>query len=538
MYVLLDIEWVTNTENHICPTQVAAFRVTEQWAGRELFFRRIRPRDNSFHVWSHVGYTGGTKQAFLHAQPLTQVMQELLDWLRADDVICVWHAESEKVLRAALGLGLKRSLPHKVIVLRDYLINFHTELTISSWKPHKIAPKCGWQVVKPAHKADNDVMNMRQALLGLAFPAKRLLLSPEEIEEENQLAAQAAPVYYQDDWTDVIHKEDCALLSNLSRQLKNVGNQFLLRQDLQFCDCMREARYRARRERNRDTIARMGCNYVYAESSQVFHRRECGLILQTVSQIKGTVYYKTCADTGRRPCACCRPDANAKDNCRLKKPSLTRLNPPDRRLTTEEKRGLARYHQARQERIAGAQKSFATAAQREDFYTLTQPGCGFFAATGYATFHLRKCRKLEGLSGLKGFATYQEALNAGHTPCKCCKPTAKDDITCSVPMGSIPRKGERVQELAALCEQCGYPYVVQDTKFKFTTAVGRWIIETAARPYIVKHINLVMTPQNETTYHRQPRIFLSMVDAFLYIKRHDEALQNKQRDVVLVDIGE
>lgn len=33
-----------------------------------------------------------------------------------------------------------------------------------------------------------------------------------------------------------------------------------------------------------------------------------------------------------------------------------------------------------------------------------------------------------------------------------------------------------------------------------------------------------------TAYHKQPRIFLSFIDTFDYIKRHDEQLAKKKAD--------
>lgn len=56
------------------------------------------------------------------------------------------------------------------------------------------------------------------------------------------------------------------------------------------------------------------------------------------------------------------------------------------------------------------------------------------------------------------------------------------------------------------------------------TEVGIWRINTASSPYRLDHINLTMTPDNRTEFHRQPRLFLSLRDAFYYIKRHDEGL--------------
>ena len=70
----------------------------------------------------------------------------------------------------------------------------------------------------------------------------------------------------------------------------------------------------------------------------------------------------------------------------------------------------------------------------------------------------------------------------------------------------------------------GYGIVdFENGEFSFSTPVGKWKIDTTAKPYVIYHINLVMTPQ-ASSYHRQPRIFLSMLDCMAYIRRHDDEL--------------
>ena len=58
MFVLMDIEWIENQIHYITPTQIAAMRVDEQWRCHNRFYSRIRPRDSSFHQWTHMAYTG------------------------------------------------------------------------------------------------------------------------------------------------------------------------------------------------------------------------------------------------------------------------------------------------------------------------------------------------------------------------------------------------------------------------------------------------------------------------------------------------
>lgn len=120
---------------------------------------------------------------------------------------------------------------------------------------------------------------------------------------------------------------------------------------------------------------------------------------------------------------------------------------------------------------------------------------------------------------------YKDAIRSGHTPCKFCKPTPKLDIEYSIPITNKKRKGETIKDLESLCAEQGYSYESADQYFCFVTPVGRWKIDCSSSPYIVYHINRARTPNNEHDYHRQPRLFLSLLDTFEYIQRHDKKLQ-------------
>ena len=139
---------------------------------------------------------------------------------------------------------------------------------------------------------------------------------------------------------------------------------------------------------------------------------------------------------------------------------------------------------------------------------------------------------MKGLTKIRGFAKYDEAIHAGFTPCKCCKPTKKQDIVYSIPMSNRARANETPADLAALCEKAGYEYRRDEDCFEFLTPVGRWRIHLKSMPVTVDHLNLTMTPDNPYLFHRQHRIFLSLRDAFLYIKRHDDDLWHHGRRAI------
>ena len=157
-------------------------------------------------------------------------------------------------------------------------------------------------------------------------------------------------------------------------------------------------------------------------------------------------------------------------------------------------------------------------------YTLTQPGYGFFAARGYQNFHTRNCSRLVGKSNIRGFDTFSHACRAGYTPCKYCKPTEKQNIVVSIPIDSKVRTDETIEDLATLCDQYGYEHRYHKGKFELTTPAGKWKIDTGSRPVTVDHINTAKKPGCEI-YHKQHRIFLSMLDALRYIHRHDSELK-------------
>jgi hypothetical protein len=75
--------------------------------------------------------------------------------------------------------------------------------------------------------------------------------------------------------------------------------------------------------------------------------------------------------------------------------------------------------------------------------------------------------------------------------------------------------------LIELCEGNGLQWERQKHAVQIETAKGIWRVHTDASPYRLEHINKIYGANNRTEFHTQPKIFLSLTDVFVYIKRHD-----------------
>ena len=339
-------------------------------------------------------------------------------------------------------------------------------------------------------------------------------------EQRPDSAAQFAYIY--DAEAGVIHKSGCAHLS-LTHTLKGYDSlKTALRKGIKPCPfCCREDHRRALRSRNISIIERSNYNFVYAPGSPVLHHRDCPRILPA-QKILGSVRYGTAVATGRRPCKTCRPSPANEPPPAARK--IAHRPPPVVPLSAEEERALLRFKQAQQKRAATDLSSMKSETERNDFLTLTQPQYSFFIARGYRSVHLAHCPKLSGLSDLTGFSHYRDAMRGDHTPCKICKPSPKHDVEVSIPLFSRKRPKEKIADLIAICEKNEYLYGIEPPYFDVETPVGKWRIHTAHKPVALLHKNLVFIQGADDGYHKQPRLFLSLTDALLYIKRHDDKL--------------
>ena len=318
MFVLMDIEWIENRIHYISPTQIAAMRVDEQWNSIDRFYSRIAPRDTSFHTWKHMAYTGGTPSNFLYANGLHRVLTSLQDWLQEDDVICFWYEDSKNILKSVYNLVLKVKVPQRIIVLGDYVFPFLTERNMKIGNAYRICNEYGEQAPGPKHQSENDVVAMQKALRCIQYPAALLHGEPPKPEVEKKEAApieiinvsNALQPYQMDLKTEIFHKAGCSAIPEDATLTGHPNLKYFFRKKLTPCPhCMKKDVRQAVRERNQDIINRTQYQFIYAVNSEVFHRRNCAAILNTTSEIKGSVYYDACASTGRRPCKLCNPSA-------------------------------------------------------------------------------------------------------------------------------------------------------------------------------------------------------------------------------------
>ena len=135
-----------------------------------------------------------------------------------------------------------------------------------------------------------------------------------------------------------------------------------------------------------------------------------------------------------------------------------------------------------------------------------------YVRTRYQTFHLRSCAKLNGLSHLRGYARFADARQFGLTPCKCCKPSPKNDIIASVPMDQKVWKNETIHDIDALCDRYGWQHESRAGVYYIETPAAKWKLMMDTHPLAVYHM-----PNGSDNFHKQHRTFLSMTDTVKYI---------------------
>ena len=378
----------------------------------------------------------------------------------------------------------------------------------------------------PEHFSKNDVVAIVNLLKGIHFPQKDLLLPPKKLAPKYNLPKSERCEYQYDATNSLLHKIGCPLMPEGIDRLGFSSLVVPVKREYKPCDCVKDELRIAKRQKVIDEINKTPYIFMYTENGSIFHRRDCGL-LHNAKRILGTVRYDTVIKKGLRPCKICNPsrsDAKRPKPKRIILPNkpikLKNSKPRKPSLPRPEMNAMIRLEQSQKERLSKSLLTEMTAQEKNDLITLTQPGLAFFASKGCKTFHVRICNRIQGKSDICGFDTFAHALRAGYKPCKYCKPTKKQDIVVSIPIDNKIREDESIGDLEALCNKYGYSYINNSEKFELETPVGKWIIHIAKMPIIVEHINLVKEPRCKK-YHKQHRVFLSMLDALQYIRKHD-----------------
>ena len=557
MLVIMDMEWIENKTMHFCPTQISALRVDKNWTSMDRFDALIKPFDSSCHKWKHVAFHGASRDDFLNADPAAKVLIDLLDWVHTDDVLCWWKEESAFVFKQLIHYIVRSGVTHEMKLLHPAWAKSPAGISSGNGSIYTLAASRNLSV--PAgknHISRNDVMIIQALMTDAEISVADVMSSPIDpnavVVPKNRWKTdmdslkRSFPLLI-DLSTRTVHKSICDSIKQ-NHDLRGMDTyKACIKYGVYPCSCCRSEFWEENQRIVGDLIKTNKFAYVYAQTGTIFHKPSCIHVKHIFfPELRGAIYYDNCLKRGLRPCGWCKPKrgdqtgplhlyTSSKKGGQVSQPVLTAT----RELEKYEKAALKRQAAARKERES-LQKRTATmtAQQQKDAYILTQSRFAFWAAVGYQTFHLRNCKKLDQLSGLRGFSKFKDARRAGYLPCKKCKPTSKYDILISVPINQKERPGETLETLDKLCEEQRYMHFFQSPYYFIETPVGKWKLNVDTRPIDVYHINIIKTPSS-ISYHKQKRLFLSFKDTMAYIIQHELSLihnsNQKQSDLITAD---
>ena len=213
MYVLLDIEWLIHSQEHLSVTQLAALRVDDSWNVTDEFSALVCPVCFSCVSGSEVSLNGYDRQAFAQAPDWVTCAESFAAWLQPDDILFVWHSFSAELLRQKWRLVFAGKFP-----LPIYSINEHINMLLHDPRAvrkglYDIAQNLQLEPPSPEHCARNDAAVLRNVLEKLAVPPGALLAGPDKslIRTWNRnLISRCRFEYIFVPGSSVFHRKDCA----------------------------------------------------------------------------------------------------------------------------------------------------------------------------------------------------------------------------------------------------------------------------------------------------------------------------------------
>lgn len=541
MFVIADIEWIQNKANLRSLTQLAAAKVDEGWNVIEEFSTYIKPKDNSFFIWDDPAFNGESPDSILFLRDCHTALEIFEKWLNEDDILCWWAQDSRDTYNVQIKHELKIKTPRASVILSYYIKSFLNGQGFTNGTAYKLAKARNIEVPEVEHCSKNDVTAIVSLIKGIQFPQDLLKDPPNKPGPVYNNPGRKGLDYQYDATNGLLHKNGCPLMPDRADTLAYGTLLTCINKKYKPCSCIKDELLEAKRQKVIDEISKLPYTFLYAENGKVYHRRECHLLCNA-NHVLGTTKYRTVQYKGMRPCKVCKPqpELEAKQMHVQPRNANKLLGKPPKRSKSlvkslaqtperDKKIAIIRLEQSQKERFSGILETELTQQEKEDLFTLTQPGVVFFAAYGYQNFHLRNCTRFAGLSNVRGFDTFENAKKAGYTPCRQCKPSEKMDLTVSIPINNQIRPNETVEDLLDLCEKFGYGCRNNAEYFEVETSVGKWRIVMSSYPVCVDHINLVKTPGCKK-YHTQHRVFLSRTDAIYYIHKHDSVLMRKSSE--------
>lgn len=557
MYVICDIEWVSNLKCKLFPTQIAAVKVSKRWNIISCFGSLICPPIERKYSKNNVAFNGGEYSDFYAANSAQDVFESFYRWLDSDDVLVWWYDKSDEIFRNHSLDLLPEHKQNESIIICEYLKTFLQSQDIDVSNQYALAEKLQIDTSHyEKHISMHDAIVICEVLKKVKYPQDALGF-PSDIKGMLPVALQrfSSFPYYYDKTAELLHDCRCSKLIDVSVNAIGYPNfDKSIRNGYKPCDCCKDEFKKVIVDRNEETIKRNRFNYVFSKESGVFHKNDCRVALNARS-IKGTRTLEAVLKTGRKPCKICNPPSKVerfnnvvkstyapklrhiKNNMSTKNSNLKdnqvslKLKSPPFIATKEEMRAVNRQKVAARERSDKLRDGLSQ-DELNNIYALTQPRYAFWAAKGHKHFHLRSCPTMKNLSHLRGFETYQDAIRARFVPCRQCKPSSKHDLKLSIPIYNQLRENESINDLKELCKTEGFESFVEESMLHIITSVGKWKVHGDSIPIRVEHINLKHDP-DETKYHNQHRLFLSFTDVFKYIKQHDENLIELQPEIVV-----
>lgn len=251
MFVLFDVEWITDKNGTCRMTQLAAVRTSAAWYPCAEFRVLAAPQGRNVD-WEHFAYSGYSPDEFRFGESEQDCMRAFFRWLRPDDVLCCWNDQQGKTLEFLYEQWQSGELPLSWAAA-DRLVYGQLEKRgiFGQGGLYNSARQCGLELPVPEHCSSNDVAVMQMLFRYLHLPHAFLTA-----KRKNR------PV---------------PLPSGLLSQ----------------------------REETARWVANSPYNYLFLADSPVFHRRGCKLILNS-KQVLGSVHYGR-AIQERRPCMVCKP---------------------------------------------------------------------------------------------------------------------------------------------------------------------------------------------------------------------------------------
>lgn len=179
MYVLVDMEWISNQRGNHWPTQLAATRVDAQWNTVDIFSALFRPKGFSFQQWGHMAFSGWNREQFLNGESLYAGLDAFRLWLQPEDTICWWHQEASDLFNMFSKVSGVPDMTQHVVLLCDYIYGYLAGQEASVGSPYKICAARNIVTPSPAHCSVNDVATMQLLAQVIGFEQKYLLEPPK-----------------------------------------------------------------------------------------------------------------------------------------------------------------------------------------------------------------------------------------------------------------------------------------------------------------------------------------------------------------------